>query len=164
EAATIRHCERVFADDLDGEPILSNKSYWRQFPAITNRQWSSGKAVLMGDALRTAHFSIGSGTRLAMEDAIALWKALRDAGGVGEALALYQERRLPPMKKILDAANASIRWYERMDELIRLPPVDFAYSYMTRTGRVDHAEVARRDPKLAAAWERSHPEIFGDSY
>jgi len=79
-------------------------------------------------------------------------------------LVLYQERRLPPMKKILDAANASIRWYERMDELICLSPVDFAYSYMTRTGRVDHAEVARRDPKLAAAWAQSHPEIFGDSY
>lgn len=164
EAETIRHCEQVFAKDLEGEPILSNKSYWRQFPAISNRQWSFGKVVLMGDALRTAHFSIGSGTRLAMEDAIALWKALRDTGGVGEALALYQERRLPPMKKILDAANASIRWYERMDELIRLSPVDFAYSYMTRTGRVDHSEVMRRDPELAAAWERSHPEIFGDSY
>ncbi len=164
EGETIRHCERVFANDLGGEPILSNKSYWRQFPAISNRQWSFGNVVLMGDALRTAHFSIGSGTRLAMEDAIALWKALRDNGSVGEALALYQERRLPPMKKIWDAANASIRWYERMDELIRLSPVDFAYSYMTRTGRVDHAEVTRRDPKLAAIWERSHPEIFGDSY
>jgi 2-polyprenyl-6-methoxyphenol hydroxylase-like FAD-dependent oxidoreductase len=164
EAATIRHCEQVFANDLDGQPILSNKSYWRQFPAVTNRQWSFGNVVLMGDALRTAHFSIGSGTRLAMEDAIALWKALRDAANLPEALALYQERRLPPMKKILDAANASIRWYERMDQLIRLSPLDFAYSYMTRTGRVDHSEVARRDPKLAAAWEHSHPEIFGDSY
>lgn len=164
EDDTIRHCERVFAADLGGAPILSNKSYWRQFPAVTNRHWSVGNVVLMGDALRTAHFSIGSGTRLAMEDAIALWKALRDAGSLGEALALYRERRLPPMTKILDAAGASIRWYERMDELIRLSPVDFAYSYMTRTGRVDHAEVARRDPKLAAAWAQSHPEIFGDSY
>jgi len=164
EEDTIRHCERVFAKDLGGAPILSNKSCWRQFPAVTNRHWSVGNVVLMGDALRTAHFSIGSGTRLAMEDAIALWKALREAGSLPEALALYQERRLPPMKKILDAAGASIRWYERMDELIRLSPVDFAYSYMTRTGRVDHAEVARRDPKLAAAWAQSHPEIFGDSY
>jgi 2-polyprenyl-6-methoxyphenol hydroxylase-like FAD-dependent oxidoreductase len=159
EDETIRHCERVFAADLDGEPILSNKSFWRQFPAITNRQWSFGNVVLMGDALRTAHFSIGSGTRLAMEDAIALWKALRDADSLPEALALYQERRLPPMKKILDAANVSIRWYEEMDELMALPAVDFAYSYMTRTGRVSHAEVRRRDPALAAAYERNHPEI-----
>jgi 2-polyprenyl-6-methoxyphenol hydroxylase-like FAD-dependent oxidoreductase len=164
EEETIRHCEQVFADDLDGAPILSNKSSWRQFPAVSNRQWSVGNVVLMGDALRTAHFSIGSGTRLAMEDAIALWKALRDTGSLAEGLTLYQERRLPPMTKILDAANASIRWYERMDELIRLSPLDFAYSYMTRTGRVDHDEVMRRDPRLAAAWEHSHPEIYGDSY
>jgi len=120
--------------------------------------------VLLGDALRTAHFSIGSGTRLAMEDAIALCKALRDTGSVSEALALFQERRLPPMSKMLDAGTASIRWYERMDVLIRLSPLDFAYSYMTRTGCVDHSEVMRHDSKLSAAWERSHPEIFGDSY
>jgi hypothetical protein len=79
-------------------------------------------------------------------------------------LVLYQQRRLPPMTKILDAATASIRWYERMDELIRLSPLDFAHSYMTRTGRVDHSEVARRDSKLAAAWEHSHPEIYCNSY
>jgi 2-polyprenyl-6-methoxyphenol hydroxylase-like FAD-dependent oxidoreductase len=162
--ATMRHCEQVFANELGGAPILSNKSCWRQFPVVSNRHWSFDNVVLMGDALRTAHFSIGSGTRLAMEDAIALWQALRDTESLPEALALYQVRRLPPMQKILDAANASIRWYERMDELICLSAVDFAYSYMTRTGRVDHSEVARRDPKLAAALERSHPEIFGDSY
>lgn len=159
EEETIRHCEQVFAADLDGAPILSNKSYWRQFPAMSNRQWSFDNVVLMGDALRTAHFSIGSGTRLAMEDAIALWKALRETDGVSEALALYQQRRLPPMKKILDAANVSIRWYEEMDELMALAPVDFAYSYMTRTGRVSHAEVRRRDPALARAYEVNHPEL-----
>jgi 2-polyprenyl-6-methoxyphenol hydroxylase-like FAD-dependent oxidoreductase len=161
EQETIRHCEQVFARDLEGKPILSNKSCWRQFPAVTNRQWSFGNVVLMGDALRTAHFSIGSGTRLAMEDAIALWKALRDAGSLPQALALYQERRLPPMKKILDAASASIRWYERMDELIWLSPIDFAYSYMTRTGRVDHEEVARRDPKLADGMGAQPPRNLG---
>ena len=162
EEETIRHCERVFARDLDGQPILSNKSFWRQFPAISNRQWSFGNVVLMGDALRTAHFSIGSGTRLAMEDAIALWKALRDAGSLAEALVLYRERRLPPMQKILDAANVSIRWYEEMDELMALPAVDFAYSYMTRTGRVRHAEVRRRDPALAAAYEKNHADLRAD--
>ena len=162
EAETIRHCEQVFARDLYGAPILSNKSFWRQFPAISSRQWSFGNVVLIGDALRTAHFSIGSGTRLAMEDAIALWKALRDAGSLPEALALYQERRLPPMKKILDAANVSIRWYEELDELMALPAVDFAYSYMTRTGRVSHAEVRRRDPALAEAYERNHADLRVD--
>jgi 2-polyprenyl-6-methoxyphenol hydroxylase-like FAD-dependent oxidoreductase len=159
---TIRHCEQVFAPDLGGHPILSNNSYWRQFPAIWNERWSFGKVVLMGDALRTAHFSIGSGTRLAMEDAVALAKAFREHGSdVPAALAAYQTLRLPPMKKIWDAANISLRWYEHMDEHLRtMNPVEFAYSYMTRTGRVSHAEVQRRDPALAEAYARLHPEVL----
>ncbi len=162
---TIRHCEQVFAKDLGGHPILSNNSYWRQFPAIWNDRWSFGKVVLMGDALRTAHFSIGSGTRLAMEDAVALAKAFREHGSdVPAALAAFQALRLPPMKKIWDAANVSLRWYEHMDEHLRtMTPVEFAYSYMTRTGRVSHAEVQRRDPVLAEAYAELHPEVLGGS-
>jgi 2-polyprenyl-6-methoxyphenol hydroxylase-like FAD-dependent oxidoreductase len=158
---TIASCERVFAKDLEGHRILSNNSYWRRFPAVWNERWSFDNVVLVGDALRTAHFSIGSGTRLAMEDALALFKAFREhPADVPAALARYRERRLPPMKKIWDAANVSIRWYEQMDELVpSLRPVEFAYSYMTRTGRIDHAEVRRRDPRLAAEYERLHPEV-----
>ena len=157
---TIRHCEKVFAHDLDGHPILSNNSYWRNFPAIWNERWSFDNVVIIGDALRTAHFSIGSGTRLAMEDAIALARGLIQANGdVPAGLARFRELREPPMRKIFDAANVSLRWYERMNELIRLDPIEFAYSYMTRTGRVDHAEVKRRDPELAAAYEALHPEV-----
>ena len=158
---TIAYCERVFAKDLDGHPIVSNNSYWRNFPAVWNERWSFDNVVLLGDALRTAHFSIGSGTRLAMEDAVALFKAFRECGGdVKASFARFQETRLPPMKKIWDAANVSIRWYEGMDKLVgTLSPVEFAYSYMTRTGRVDHAEVRRRDPQLAAAFEKLHPEV-----
>jgi 2-polyprenyl-6-methoxyphenol hydroxylase-like FAD-dependent oxidoreductase len=158
---TIRHCERVFAPDLDGHPIISNNSYWRQFPAIWNERWSAGKVVLLGDALRTAHFSIGSGTRLAMEDSVALFKAFKEQGAdVKSALARFQALRLPPMKKIWDAANVSLRWYERMDQNMKaMTPIEFAYSYMTRTGRVDHAEVRRRDPGLAQAYEKLHPEV-----
>lgn len=158
---TIRYCERVFAKDLEGHPIFSNNSYWRNFPAVWNERWSFDNVVLVGDALRTAHFSIGSGTRLAMEDALALFKAFRECGtDLGAAFARFQETRLPPMKKIWDAANVSIRWYEEMDQLVpTLTPVEFAYSYMTRTGRVTHEEVRRRDPKLAAAYEALHPEV-----
>ncbi len=159
---TIRHCERVFAKDLEGHPIISNNSYWRQFPAIWNERWSVGNVVLIGDALRTAHFSIGSGTRLAMEDSVGLFKAFEQTGtkDIPAALSLFQQNRLPPMKKIWDAANVSIRWYEEMDRLVpAMTPVEFAYSYMTRTGRVDHAEVRRRDPRLAAAYEKLHPEV-----
>lgn len=158
---TVAWCERVFAKDLEGHPIITNHSHWRQFPAVWNERWSFGNVVLLGDALRTAHFSIGSGTRLAMEDSVALFKGFREfPGDVPAALRRFQETRLPPMKKIWDAANVSIRWYEDMDRLVReLSPVEFAYSYMTRTGRVSHEEMRRRDPQLAAAYEALHPEL-----
>lgn len=158
---TMAYCEKVFAKDLGGHPIISNNSYWRNFPAVWNENWSFDNVVLMGDALRTAHFSIGSGTRLAMEDSVALFKAFKEKrSDVKAALARFQELRLPPMKKIWDAANVSLRWYENMDELVKtLSPVELAYSYMTRTGRVDHAEVKRRDPKLAEAYEKLHPDV-----
>ncbi len=159
-ADTMRHCERVFAKDLGGHPIVSNNSYWRQFPAIWNERWSVGNVVLLGDALRTAHFSIGSGTRLAMEDAIALARAFREAGDVQAALARFQSLRMSPMKKIWDAANVSLRWYEAMARLMSLTPVEFAYRYMTRSGRVDHAEMMRRDPALAGAYAALHPEVL----
>ncbi|ABQ71709.1 monooxygenase, FAD-binding (plasmid) [Rhizorhabdus wittichii RW1] len=161
---TIRYCEEVFAPDLDGHPILSNNSYWRNFPAIWNERWSFDNVVLIGDALRTAHFSIGSGTRLAMEDSITLFKALQaNPDNLQAALRSFKELREPPMRKIWNAANVSLRWYEKMDELVKLDPVDFCYSYMTRTGRVDHAELARRDPELAAAYLKLHPELSAKS-
>lgn len=158
---TIRYCERVFAKDLEGHPLLSNNSHWRNFPVIWNEHWSFGKVVLLGDALRTAHFSVGSGTRLAMEDSVALFKAFRECGtDVAAALARFQQLRLPPMKKIWDAANVSLQWYEQMDQRVStLTPVEFAYSYITRTGRVDHTQVRRFDPKLAEAYELLHPEV-----
>ncbi len=160
EADSLRLCEQVFAPDLQGHPLLSNRSTWRRFPVIRNTRFFSGRTVLIGDALRTVHFSIGSGTRLAMEDAIALAKALRAEADVERALERFQAEREPPMKKIWDAANVSLRWYERMGEMMELDPHEFAYGYMTRSGRVDHAEMRRRDPTLAAAYERLHPERF----
>ena len=160
EADSLRLCEQVFAPDLRGHPLLSNRSTWRRFPVIRNTRFFSGRTVLIGDALRTVHFSIGSGTRLAMEDAIALAKALRAEADVEHALERFQAEREPPMKKIWDAANVSLRWYERMGDMMGLDPREFAYGYMTRSGRVDHAEMRRRDPTLAAAYERLHPERF----
>jgi 2-polyprenyl-6-methoxyphenol hydroxylase-like FAD-dependent oxidoreductase len=159
---TIKYCEQVFAKDLEDHPLISNASNWRQFPVIWNERWNFDNVVLLGDALRTAHFSIGSGTRLAMEDSVALFKALKThPNDVKSALKSFQELRLPPMKKIWDAANVSIRWYEEMDSLVRnLTAVEFAYSYMTRTGRVSHDEVKKRDPKLALAFEKLRPESF----
>ena len=161
EADSLRLCEQVFAADLQGHPLLSNRSTWRRFPVIWNQRFFEGRTVLIGDALRTVHFSIGSGTRLAMEDAIALARALRQCARVDDALSMFQRERLPPMKKIWDAANVSLRWYEGMGDLMALDPHEFAYRYMTRSGRVDHAEMRRRDPRLAQAYERLHPESFG---
>ncbi|MCB5364266.1 FAD-dependent monooxygenase [Pusillimonas sp. CC-YST705] len=158
---TMHYCEQAFAHELEGHPIISNNSHWRNFPAIWNERWYNGNVVLLGDALRTAHFSIGSGTRLAMEDAVALFKAFQATGDdVQAALPKFQELRWPPVRKIWDAANISIRWYEEMDQRVpELAPVELAYNYMTRTGRVNHAELRRRDPALAQAYEALHPEL-----
>ncbi|UCE32663.1 MAG: FAD-dependent monooxygenase [Burkholderiales bacterium] len=152
---TMRYCEAVFAPDLDGHPIVSNNSHWRQFPAIWNDRWYHGNTVLMGDALRTAHFSIGSGTRLAMEDALALARAFREAGEDLQAVfARFEALRRPPMEKIVAAADASLRWYEGMAELMTLTPYEFAYSYMTRTGRIGEAKLERQAPRFMAEYRR----------
>ncbi|MBM3533448.1 MAG: monooxygenase [Alphaproteobacteria bacterium] len=148
-------CERAFAETLDGHPLIANNSAWRQFPVIRNQRWSVGKCVLLGDALHTAHFSIGSGTRLAMEDAIALDCALAGhEGDLPSALAAYETARRPILEKLVGAANASGAWYERFREHMRLPPLDFAMSYVTRSGRVDRERLRRVSPGFVARYER----------
>jgi 2-polyprenyl-6-methoxyphenol hydroxylase-like FAD-dependent oxidoreductase len=148
------YCERVFADTLGGVALISNKSIWRQFPKIWNEHWSSGNRVLLGDALHTAHFSIGSGTRLAMEDAIALSRALQThASDIPAALAAFEEARKPVVMKLVAAANASAEWYEHFADHMRLAPLDFAMSYITRSGRVDAERLRRTSPDFMAAYE-----------
>jgi len=146
---TRAYCEAVFAADLDGHKLVSNKSAWRWFPQIWNEHWSTGNIVLLGDALHTAHFSIGSGSRLAMEDAIALYKAFGEKADVPDTLARYEEIRRPALEKLVDAAVASAHWYERMAELMRtLEPYEFARSYMTRTGRVSDERLEKIAPRF----------------
>jgi 2-polyprenyl-6-methoxyphenol hydroxylase-like FAD-dependent oxidoreductase len=147
EAETLAYLERVFADPLQGERLVSNKSIWRNFPNLRNARWSVGNLVLIGDALRTAHFSIGSGTRLAMEDAIALNKALGEHGDVGEALQAFEAARRPIVEK--PAADASGAWYDRFAEHMNLSPRDFAWSYIQRSGRIDPERLARISPRFA---------------
>lgn len=153
---TVRYCEAVFAPDLNGHPIVGNNSHWRQFPAIWNDRWYQGNTVLMGDALRTAHFSIGSGTRLAMEDALALARAFREAGNddVAAVFARFEALRRPPMEKIVAAADTSLRWYEKMAELMELSPYEFAHSYMTRTGRVSEERLVQLAPRFMAQYRQ----------
>jgi 2-polyprenyl-6-methoxyphenol hydroxylase-like FAD-dependent oxidoreductase len=152
EAATLAYCERVFADALQGHRLVSNKSIWRNFPKVRNARWSSGNRVLIGDAQRTAHFSIGSGTRLAMEDAIALAKALREArDDVPRALAAFEAARRPIVEKLVAAADASADWYEHFAEHMQLAPRDFAWSYIQRSGRIDPEKLRRIAPKFVGA-------------
>ncbi|HEY5379224.1 MAG TPA: FAD-dependent monooxygenase [Pseudolabrys sp.] len=145
-------CERVFAEALCDEPLISNNSIWRQFPIIHNERWSHGKFVLIGDALHTAHFSIGSGTRLALEDAIALDKALAAHGDVCEAFAAYEAARRPILEKLVAGANGSAQWYENFAAHMKLPPDDFAMSYITRSGRIDMDRLRQSSPRFAARY------------
>lgn len=159
------YCAKVFAPDLGGKPLLSNKSIWRNFPLLSNARWSAGNAVLIGDALRTGHFSIGSGTRLAMEDAIALDAALGEAGeDVPRALATFEARRRPIVEKIVAAANQSSFWYERMAEkMAALTPWQLAYDYMTRSGRIDEGRLAKMAPKFMARAEVRPSPVVPDA-
>jgi 2-polyprenyl-6-methoxyphenol hydroxylase-like FAD-dependent oxidoreductase len=147
--------ERIFAQTLDGHKLISNRSIWRQFPIVHNERWHTGNRVILGDALHTAHFSIGSGTRLAIEDAIALARAIRShPRDVPAALAAYQAQRKPILDKLVKAANASAEWYENFGTHMALPPYDFAMSYLSRTGRMDIERIRKVAPKFVAEWER----------
>jgi len=145
----------VFAVTLDGHPLVSNKSVWRNFPWIWNERWSRGNMVLIGDALHSAHFSIGSGTRLAIEDAIALVKALESETDMATALHRYQAERQPIVKKLVTAARTSAGWYEAFPEHMKLDLMDFAYSYITRSGRIDDARLRAMSPAFMARYEAS---------
>jgi 2-polyprenyl-6-methoxyphenol hydroxylase-like FAD-dependent oxidoreductase len=154
-------CEQVFAAALDGHGLISNKSVWRNFPWVWNERWSFKNMVLIGDALHSAHFSIGSGTRLAIEDAIALTKALEAERGIDAALARYQSERQPVVKKLVTAARTSADWYARFPEHMKLDLMDFAYSYITRSGRIDDARLRAMAPAFMARYEASRPHSAG---
>ena len=148
-------CEQVFAATLDGHRLISNKSVWRNFPWIWNERWSFNNMVLIGDALHSAHFSIGSGTRLAIDDAIALVKALEAEVDISAAMLRYQAERKPIVQKLVKAARSSADWYENFAEHMKLDLMDFAHSYLTRTGRLDDARLRAMSPAFMARYEAS---------
>jgi 2-polyprenyl-6-methoxyphenol hydroxylase-like FAD-dependent oxidoreductase len=148
-------CERVFAPDLGGKPLLSNKSTWRNFPLLTNRTWFFENKVLIGDALRTGHFSIGSGTRLAFDDAIALARAFDMVGdNVSEGLQQFEKARRPVVEKLVAAANQSSYWYERLSAKMALDPWRLAYDYMTRSGRMTDERLREEAPRFMESVEK----------
>jgi len=154
EAATVAYCERLFAPFLDGHRLLPNRSIWRRFPTVRNQRWHAGKVVLMGDAAHTAHFSIGSGTKLAMEDAIALAEAFRVHGGerpatnVPKVLAAYQDAHFVDTIKLQRAAQTSLEWFENARRYLPQPPLQFTFNLMTRSKRITFDNLAKRDPAL----------------
>lgn len=147
---TRKYLGHVFANDLQGHELLSNNSKWINFLLVKNRNWHFGNVVLLGDALHTAHFSIGSGTKLAMEDAIALAESFQQSTSVSEALTKFEATRRPVIQDYQAAAFESMVWFENAREYMHLNPMELAYTLMTRSGRVSYEDLKRRDPKFAA--------------
>jgi 2-polyprenyl-6-methoxyphenol hydroxylase-like FAD-dependent oxidoreductase len=146
-------CEQAFADTLQGHELISNRSVWRNFPWIWNERWSHGNMVLIGDALHTAHFSIGSGTRLAIEDALALVKALEAERLIPSALTRYERERRPIVEKLVAASRRSAAWYESFPEHMQLVPLDMAMSYIRRSGRIDDERLRETAPRFMARYD-----------
>ena len=154
ETQTIAHLEKLFAPELQGHRLINNRSIWRQFPIVRCGAWVAGNVVLMGDACHTAHFSIGSGTKLALEDAVALDEALAGAGSVRDALESYERVRRPVVESTQRAAQTSLEWFEHTERYAELEPLQFAMSLLTRSLRVTHANLKVRDPQLVDKTER----------
>ncbi len=149
DAQSRAYCERVFAPDLGGHGLESNRSVWRNFPLLGNEAWSFENKVLIGDALRTGHFSIGSGTRLAFDDAIALAKVFEGENLEVEAcLKEFEKTRHPVVEKLVAAANRSSYWYESFPEKMKLDPWALAYDYMTRSGRMTDERLKAQAPRF----------------
>ncbi len=138
--------EEVFRQDLAGQPLLSNNSKWINFVLVKNGRWRYENVVLLGDALHTAHFSIGSGTKLALEDSIELKKSFDEHSEIGAALDRFEAIRKPVIEDYQAAAFESMVWFENASRYMELSPVELAYSLMMRSGRVDPRKLMRRDP------------------
>ena len=158
EAETAAFAERLFERELEGHRLVSNRSLWRRFPTIANRHWSADNIVLVGDAAHTAHFSVGSGTRLAMLDAIALADSMRGAGAgcpdLADRLAAYEAERRRPVESLQRAAQASLQWFEDTERYLRLDPVQFTFSLLTRSLRISHENLRERDPEFVDRVDR----------
>src|SRR3989442_1673739 len=154
EAESLAYCEQLLADDLKGAPLLSNNSKWISFPTLKTRTWHSQNIVLLGDAAHTAHFSIGSGTRLAMEDAIALATAIEQHPDLEIALNEYELERKPVVEVFQRAAQESRTYFETIKRYLDLEPVQFTFQLLTRSGRISYDDLRLRDPHFGDAVDR----------
>ncbi|MGH7284384.1 MAG: FAD-dependent monooxygenase, partial [Polyangiaceae bacterium] len=166
-AESIAYLEKLFAKYLDGQPLLPNKSVWLDFVTIRNETWRDGNLILVGDAAHTAHFSIGSGTKLAMEDAILLADALDKKRNVDEALTHYEGERRPLVSRTQRVAQGSQRWFEGTKRYMQQSPLELTFNILTRSKRITYDELKKRDPKLvaevAAEFERENGRKQGTS-
>ena len=155
---TVAACETLFGPWLNGHRLRSNAlptaAPWTSFVRVRNRSWFHDNIVLIGDAAHTAHFSIGSGTKLAMEDAIALARVLAGSAPTAEALGAYQSERMTEALRLQNAARNSMEWFENVKRYIRLEPEQFTYSLLTRSQRVSHENLRLRDPAYLQGVER----------
>ncbi len=159
---SIAYCERLFAEELGGHALLPNRSRWVQFPTITLERWHTGNVVLIGDAAHTAHFSVGSGTKLALEDAIALADALSTPGSLEAQLERYEAERRPWVGKTQKAAQQSLEWFEGARRYFVLEPMQLAISLLTRSRRITHENLRLRDPELIDRADRWFLEQAGE--
>ncbi|MFD9391211.1 bifunctional salicylyl-CoA 5-hydroxylase/oxidoreductase [Streptomyces sp. NPDC060000] len=154
ERESVERCAKIFADALGGRSLKTNNSAWTVFRTVVNERWSHDNVVLLGDAAHTAHFSIGSGTKLAVEDALALAACLRERPDIREALAAYEEERRPVVASTQRAARASLEWFENIGLYLDQLPRRFAFNLLTRSRRVTHDNLRLRDPRFTEAVER----------
>jgi anthraniloyl-CoA monooxygenase len=153
DSQTREYLQEVFVADLDGHQLLSNNSKWINFLLVKNKNWFFENVVLIGDALHTAHFSIGSGTKLAMEDAIALAEAFQVKSDVREALTYFAAQRRPVIEEYQAAAFESMIWFENASRYMHLRPLELAFTLMTRSGRVSYEDLKRRDPEFIRQYD-----------
>ncbi|MFJ9821886.1 bifunctional salicylyl-CoA 5-hydroxylase/oxidoreductase [Streptomyces sp. NPDC101151] len=161
---SIRRCEEILADHLDGHRLIPNGSRWIRFTTVRNRTWRHENVVLLGDAAHTAHFSIGSGTKLAMEDALALAACLHEHPDVSSALAAYEAERKPVVESTQRAAQASLEWFENVGRHTGQDPLQFAFNLLTRSRRVTYDNLRVRDQAFTDAvdtWHAQHTAIGG---
>ncbi|MFD4251340.1 bifunctional salicylyl-CoA 5-hydroxylase/oxidoreductase [Amycolatopsis thermoflava] len=155
----------LFADVLGDAQLLANNSRWINFTTVRNQRWRHGNIILLGDAAHTAHFSIGSGTKLAMEDALALAAALHEQPDVERALAAYEAERRPVVESTQRAAQASLEWFENLGQYVHQEPVQFAFNIMTRSRRVTYDNLRVRDPEFVERvdeWFARHEQRRGN--
>jgi anthraniloyl-CoA monooxygenase len=149
DVRAVARIAEIFADELAGHEVLTNNSKWLSFTTVRNERWHDGNVVLLGDAAHTAHFSIGSGTKLAMEDALALAACLHENDGVEAALTAYEAERKPVVESTQRAAQASLEWFENIGIYADQPPVQFCFNLLTRSRRITFANLEERDREFA---------------